>query len=147
MVELLLGTAAVESSFGNHTGGENRDDLGIFQMNIHTAQDIHKNYLKYQPALLRQTLMFRNSKRTERWNLFHNLEYQIIMAAIHYQRFLQGRMPDPKKPWQMAIVWKLFFNTRLGRGTTVNFYRKYKHYCIDKNNDIKVLCRKTIKYK
>ncbi len=123
-VQLLLLTAAVESNLGEYVvqmrGGPAR---GIFQMEPFTERDIHNNYLNRKPTLMGAV----HRVMGQGLNLMLNLEYQILMARIHYLR-----KPEPLPAYGdikgMAAYWKKHYNTDLGKGTVEDAIKKYNLY-------------------
>ena len=51
IVNLLVGTACVESNCGEYIKQINGPACGIFQIEPNTAKDIQENYIKYKPDL------------------------------------------------------------------------------------------------
>jgi hypothetical protein len=122
-VKLLMGTAAVESDYGQNLGGD-EIDRGVFQINVSTRKDILKRLLpKYEKAyIIIQTLDSRYEGKT-----FRLLEYQIILAVIYYHSRIDYKKLESDVKY-LANVWKLVYNTNLGRGTRKDFIFKYKKY-------------------
>lgn len=116
-VELLFGTASVESKRGTYLkqlgGGP---ALGIYQMEPATYNDIYQNFLQYKPSLLAKVEKLRgnNVLGSSEKELIGNLYYATAMARIHYYRVPE---PLPKTPEAHAAYWKEHYNTILGAGT------------------------------
>jgi len=127
-IELLLLTAAVESSMGHflrQLGGG--PALGIFQMEPSTLDDIWKNYLyrKQEFRLLIEKYTVRGiGKEQLEWNL----AYQIIMARIHYYR-VPKELPSRYNVADMASFWKIHYNSSKGRGVAQDAVDAYMRYC------------------
>lgn len=122
MTYLLLGTLAVESDMGQNLGNQPHD-RGAFQINKQTKKYILTTLLpKYKKA---EEVIKEYQRRYENCHLI--LEYQIILAAIYYHSRI-----DYKKlkhgVWVYAYFWKKYYNTYLGKGTTIQFVRKYRKY-------------------
>lgn len=117
-VELLLGTAAVESDFGTYLrqlgGGP---ALGAFQMEPKTFNWLRKMYQQHYPELA-----YRNFIELE-WNL----RLAIIMARLRY-RIVKDPLPSENDIAAMAAYWKLWYNTMKGKGAVTDFVRKYMEY-------------------
>lgn len=128
-VELLMGTSAQESHLGSYIHQINGPALGIFQMEPATAHDIWTNYLKYKPGLVGvvKTVMTGNPNE-----LAWNLKYAILMARIHYLRVKAG-LPDSSNVHAMALYWKQYYNTPLGRGTAEEFAKNYARYAANES--------------
>lgn len=138
---LLMGTAATETDFGQCKTMNSGKDLGLLQIEISTHDDIWENWLpgnSKHMKLVRSVMWPVVPKKTQ---LKHNLKYQIMIAAIHYHRaHFQHKCLDRKKfsndteyIWWMAWVYKKFYNTVHGKGTTSRFFDKYHEYVYKKD--------------
>lgn len=133
MYYLLLGTAATESDFGKITKQVNGPALSIFQIEPTTHDDIWRNYLPNYPKLtkkINKTLWFGIPKLVQ---LRYNIKYATLIAYVQYKRACTKTgytIPSHKDPWSLAWMWKKYFNTKNGKGTTTRFYQKYKEYVI-----------------
>jgi hypothetical protein len=130
-VELLMLTAATESNLGYYIvqkgGGP---ALGIFQMEPDTEDDIWENYLQYKDTLADKiSKEFPIHSDFSLDDLEFNLGYQIAMARIHYLR-VPEKLPSKKDTHAMALYWKRYYNTYLGKGTTEKAIGKYERYCL-----------------
>ena len=123
-VNLLLGTAAVESNFGTYLFQKNGPALGVFQMEPATHNDIWKNYLAGRQWLIDD---FNLKKCIGR--LIYDLRYSVAMTRIHYLR-VPKLLPDHKDINGMAKYWKKYYNTNLGRGSIKDFVDKYALYVL-----------------
>lgn len=132
-IDLLLGTACVESNCGHYlfqkdSDNNNWDDgLGIFQMEIATHNDIWKNYIDHRPEL-RQFLINEIPAATQLAkfeNLAYSLRYAIIMTRLYYFRITY---PIPKNLDEQARYWKAFYNTTKGKGTMRDYIKKWEKY-------------------
>ncbi|MCK5616784.1 hypothetical protein KAR91_83760 [Candidatus Pacearchaeota archaeon] len=121
MVELLLGTAAVESSFGQFLIGPS-DDRGVFQVRVSTIEDMRVHFFPSRRNLEKKLDMY-SSYDSIFLDLERSTEYSIVAAAIHYRRVLRGKK-IPKGIWNQARIWKKYFNTHLGAGTIKKFVTK-----------------------
>lgn len=124
-VELLMLTAATESKLGTYYKQIGGPALGIMQMEPTTAQDIYDNFLRF-PRNLDLLLWVEDFKGSQSIKnaLKYNLAYQIAMARIHYWRV---KSPLPKNEVEaLALYWKAYYNTNLGRGTLVKAARDYE---------------------
>jgi hypothetical protein len=130
-VELLMLTAATESNLGKYIRQKGGGPaLGIFQMEKSTEQDIWFNYLRHRPEIRLAVLrLFPLGGVVDLEDLEFNLGYQIAMARVHYLR-VPKKLPDSNEPEYMAIYWKKYYNTYLGKGTVEKATEKYKRYCL-----------------
>jgi hypothetical protein len=114
---LVLGTALVESA-GSYLKQVRGPALGLWQMEPATHDDIHNNYLLYQPSLAAAVRELETSARITAGasELVGNLFYAAAMCRIHYRR---DDEPLPSaSDWEgMARYWKRVYNTALGAGT------------------------------
>ncbi len=117
---LLIGTAMQESCLG-------RLSNNIFQIKLNTAQDINTNYLAYRPALYKAVMKLYNNSHSLEWNLNNNINYQVALARIVYQRS-HGELPNASNSKALAEFWKNNYNTYLGRGTASQFQSIYDNY-------------------
>jgi hypothetical protein len=128
LVNLLLGTAAVETDLGRNFGNQ-LHDRGLFQINKHTKKDIvnrvlFKPKMKVFKRVYDKYVSYYNSKQLQ-----SIVEFQALLALIYYVDKLGNRLYRIKnEPWELAWVWKKYYNTHLGRGTTEDFYNKYQMY-------------------
>lgn len=125
-VELLMGTAAVESNLGEYIEQINGPALGIFQMEPKTHNDIHNNYLYFKENSER-FFIYTNTKLFTHGVLKYNIKYSIIMARLHYLRAPE-QLPDMYDIDGLAYYWKRYFNTHLGKGKKSDFIEKYNKY-------------------
>lgn len=129
-VELLMLTAATESNLGYYIvqkgGGPAQ---GIFQMEPATEDDIHDNYLRYKKDLVDKLYHMFPPADSVLDDMEVNLAYQIAMARVHYLR-VPEKLPSKKDVHAMALYWKRYYNTYLGKGTTEKAIGKYERYCL-----------------
>ncbi len=133
---LLLGTAASESDFGFLNKQVKGPAVGIFQMEPATHNDIWEHWIGQKPKLKKhvEATMWKNVPKIVQ--LRYNLNYQIIMAAVHYHRINSvTKCLDHKKfkdqkdyKWWLAWVHKKVYNTKLGKSTTTRYFEKYNEY-------------------
>lgn len=124
-VNLLLGTAAQESNFGEYIkqlyGGP---ALGVFQMEPATHDDIYTNFLKYKKGIWCRV---DDIGGPDEECMVYNLKYATIMARLQYYR-----RPEPLPYHQdipaIAAYWKQWYNTPLGKGTVEEFLENYQKY-------------------
>lgn len=131
--ELLILTAATESLGGKYIFQIKGPARGIFQMEPATEHDILKNYVFYK-ANLRNALKTFVSFNVDgsfdfkvKEPLVYSLEYQILMARIHYLRDRFG-LPEASDIDGLASYWKRVYNTYLGKGSPEKAVTKYLEY-------------------
>ncbi len=112
--KLLLGTAAQESHLG-HLLASDATPIQLYQMESATEKDIWENYLAYHPKLKIKVLKLRS--RSEQ-------TYAAAMVRIHYWRRMDANMVGSIE--HISWMWKIFYNTSKGKGTTVQFTNTYR---------------------
>ena len=128
-VELLMGTAAVESALGHYIEQVGSGIAkGIFQMEPATESDIWNNFLQYNKPLQETVREFINERHFEYGEeLEWNLAYQIIMARLHYLR-VPEKLPSVADIEGQAYYWKRYYNTHLGKGTRAKYEAAYNKF-------------------
>lgn len=121
LLNLLVGTACVESNCGEYIKQINGPACGIFQIEPNTAKDIQENYIKYKPDLRHLHDKFYLKGLTLEENLMYNLSYSILMCRLFYRRIKE---PIPKTISGQAAYWKKYYNTHLGKGTIEDYINK-----------------------
>lgn len=121
IVNLLVGTACVESDCGKYIKQINGPACGIFQIEPNTAKDIQENFIKYKPELRQLHDKFYIKSLTLEENLMYNLAYSIFMCRIFYMRFKE---PIPDLIEEQAKYWKKYYNTKLGKGNVNTYINK-----------------------
>ena len=129
-VNLLLGTAAVESRMGEYIHQINGPALGIYQMEPATHEDIYENYLKYHGDIERLLDKFNWSKTPYSSELMYNLRYATVMCRLHYYR-VNEILPEADNINGLAVYWKRYYNTENGKGTVSGFISTYNKYVED----------------
>jgi len=122
-VELLLGTAAVESNLGYYIRQVGGPARGIFQMEPATEADLWENYIGRRRDLLMMMAGLLGYATQDISRLEYDLRYQIVMARLHYLRVPEAL---PKTLEGMARYWKKYYNTPGGKGTEEKYIRAYK---------------------
>lgn len=116
-VDLLMETAAVESNLGQYIRQLKGPALGIFQMEPNTEADIWENYICYRDGLKRM-LMSYGYVGCASEKLYYDLQYQVLMARIHY---LRVKAPIPDTVEERAKYWKQYYNTVNGKGSAEKY--------------------------
>lgn len=126
-VNLLLGTAAQESSFGKYNHQIDGPALGVFQMEPATLRDLWENFLAYKEELCK-TIEDEYGYIDASNNLLqYDIDYAIIMCRIHYLR-VKERLPDADDIEGLAKYWKKYYNTYKGKGKVEEFIKNYNRY-------------------
>lgn len=110
-VQLVLGTAVVESNAKYLRQRGNGPALGIYQMEPFTHDDIHKNVLVYKATLANLILSLTiNSYPVE---MMGNMYYATAMCRVQYYRFAEA-LPELNDYTGMARYHKKYYNTVAG---------------------------------
>lgn len=131
--ELLVLTVATESLGGQYIYQTKGPARGMTQMEPATEHDLLTNFVFFKSELrdvLKQFVVFNaDGTYTKRINdpLTYSLEYQILMARIHYLR-KPGTIPPSTDVKGLAKYWKDHYNTKLGKGTVEEAMKKYNNY-------------------
>jgi len=123
VVELLLGTAAVESRLGTYIAQLGGPALGIYQMEPATHDDIWDNYIDHRSGL-RLAIEYEFGKAPSADRLVYDLRYATLMARLHYLR-VRERLPESGDIDEQARYWKTYYNTINGAGSVTAFRKAY----------------------
>ena len=127
-VELLIGTWAVESNGGKYLrqirGGP---ALSAWQIESATFQDTITRCWPVQ----RYVLNVSAGVQAISINDFEKIETNHILAIqIARLKYFLGPGEIPQSMTGQAAYWKVFFNTRFGKGTTEKYIEKYQKYAM-----------------
>lgn len=117
-VNLLLGTAAQESSLGRYLRQIHGPAVGAFQMEPATFEWLQAKYEDKYPEILGR------SAQDMEWDL----RLAIIMARLRY-RAIPLALPAGDIA-TLAAYWKRHYNTPLGAGTVEEFEANYRRFGI-----------------
>ncbi|MBA3031007.1 MAG: hypothetical protein FP816_19645 [Desulfobacteraceae bacterium] len=129
-LNLLLGTAAVESEFGTFLQQlDNGPGLGPFQMEPNTEADNWLNYIQFRKPLKECLYDLCEATGPQPEKLETDLVYAIAMARIKYLR-ANGNIPASDNVSGLAVYWKVHYNTVKGKGRVEDFIRKYNAFVV-----------------
>lgn len=123
-VQLILGTAAVESRFHYVAQLGRGPALGLYQCEPHTHDDIWDNYLIYNPQYRIPILQYVTTDIPKQEQLVWNLAYATLVARTHYKR-VSAKLPEYNDVVGQAAYWKQYYNTHLGAGTAHKYIEAY----------------------
>jgi len=123
-VKLLLMTIAHESRRGEYLQQVDGPALGIYQMELATAEDIEYNYLKFRPDLQEAVWSFAGGTQTLSEDMATNLMYATAMARVHYYR-VKEPLPPAYDVASLAKYAKAHYNTELGKATEHDYWDAY----------------------
>jgi len=132
-VNLLLGTAAVESDCGEYIEQiPSGYAEGIYQIEMATHDDIVNRFLANQRYdHVRKVIMdLKIRSLSDEQNLVGNLYYSTAIARMVYYR-IPTILPLYNSKEELARYWKRYYNTFLGKGTTEKFIYKYDKFIGD----------------
>jgi hypothetical protein len=123
-VNLLLGTAVVESklTYLRQLGGG--PALGLYQIEPATLTDVYKNYLDYRPDLRERLHRRFINQLTGPQKLVGNLHFATMIARLIYYR-APGALPEAHDLHGLADYWKAHYNTEQGAGDPDEFVRAF----------------------
>lgn len=114
---LVTGTAMVESKLKYLTQLGRGPARGLWQMEGATHFDIHTNYLKFRPQLLKLVMLYAaplNSDIPDPDIMAGNLYYACAMCRVDYLRAPEA-LPAPTDAAGMAALHKLRYNSAGGK--------------------------------
>jgi hypothetical protein len=115
-VNLLMGTAAVESNFGTYLRQIKGPALSAFQIEPMTYHWLSEKYWKQFPLC--------KSVESLEWDL----SLAILVARLKYLSIPEPLPPADDIP-ALARYWKRYYNTPKGKGTEADFVSAYVKYC------------------
>lgn len=130
-VNLLLGTAAVESEMGHWLVQDGGPALGIFQMEPDTHNSLWGNYIKYRPNIedmVRQLIRVQKPAIPHPDAMVYDLLYAAMMCRLNYFSKPARLPPRSDGVEGLAHYWKDHHNTPAGKGTVAMFILRYKEY-------------------
>jgi hypothetical protein len=104
---LILGTAAIESSFEYLHQEGSGPALGLWQMEPTTHVDIWVNFLAFKPQLAAAVSLWRTVGPHLANQLIWNLAYACAMARVHYMR---DKHPIPSAMADMDAYYDRVYN-------------------------------------
>ena len=113
-VNLLTGTAMVESGISFVRQIPNGPAVSFFQMEMPTHDDIWNNYLKYHKEVAAKIKGLEIPGFTDVQNMQFNNAYAVAMCRIHYLR-VDEKLPEYDDAIGMARYHKVHYNTSNGK--------------------------------
>lgn len=132
-VQLLLGTAATESNFGqvlrqeSYSMESDEGAFGIYQHELSSAEDIYKNFLIYRARLDIKVEEIRGSL-TIKDALIGNLYYATAIARMQYLRYREP-LPPVDDLESQGKYYKCYFNGS-GKGSVEKYIADYKRFVL-----------------
>lgn len=119
---LLYETALYESNLTLNSKQIGGEALGIMQVEPDTEKDLHQNFIKYRKELKEYTEGLISSYPDIKNHLQYNTPYNIYMGFLVYYRNLYNKKVDLSNKWTRAWIYKKYYNTHKGKGTTHGYY-------------------------
>jgi len=130
-VDLVMGTAAVESGFRYIKQLGQGPALGLWQMEPGTHGDIWDNYLAHREDIADRIRMTMLAGDPSHQQLPGNLFYACAMCRVHYYR-VSAPLPRQGDINGLGQYWKDHYNTHLGAGTVQKFTDAYLKHCVER---------------
>jgi hypothetical protein len=127
---LLVGTIAIESGGRRLRQAGGGPARGLYQIEPATHDDVWENYLEHKPKLsgrvaLLMTSWFAAGKGdADHRELDGNLFYSTAIVRIIYLRVPEV-LPHADDIAALAVYWKKYYNTPLGKGDPAEFLARY----------------------
>ena len=132
-VNLLLGTAALETNLGTYLVQKDigiRGGLGIYQCESKTYNDIWDNYvLNSIPLRAKIKTYCGYDSKPFPVRLITDLSLATIITRLYYFR-IKAPLPAANDTAGLAEYWKKWYNTEMGSGTVEQFIENYNRYII-----------------
>lgn len=129
-VQLMIGTAAVESRMGYYRRQlGNGPARGIYQMEPATERDIWQNWIRFQSGMGDKIKEITGVGAADPIALEKNLSYQTVMSRLHYRR-VRAPLPQYNDIKAQAEYWKKYYNTYLGKGTPEKYIECWERFVI-----------------
>ena len=113
--QLVTGTAVTESRL-KYLKQIKGPAMSVFQIEPSTHDDIWDNYIQYKPELKRRMWELAAPGLELIETLTGNLHYGAAMCRVFYRR-IPTALPNAGDVEGMAVYWKKYYNTHLGKGT------------------------------
>lgn len=124
-VELIVGTALVESGLRRLRQVGGGPALGLLQEEPATYRDLWVSYLAYRPGLAARFLRAAGRIVVASARLEDDLRLGVLAARLHYWRVPEP-LPDPTDVGGLGYYWKDHWNTAAGRGRVEDFVALYR---------------------
>jgi hypothetical protein len=118
---LLVATAMHESQLTHLKQLGDGPARGLFQMEPATEHDNWENFLRYNRSLADKVKALSGIRA---FDLIANIPYQVAQARIKYWRSPES-LPAATDIEGQAELWKLVYNSPLGKGTVAQFIEHY----------------------
>lgn len=123
--ELLFAIACHESHRGTYIKQVSGEAIGIYQMEKKTYYDIFDNFLKYREPLKENLFKIIGVDELPDPNrMIWDMKLSTAMCRIFFLRFSEP-LPAYSNINDIAIYWKKYYNTKLGKGTIEAFIKDY----------------------
>lgn len=111
--DLLIGTSAIESGLGKYMVGiRDKNDLGLYHMNLLNHADMYINFFAYKPEYLCIVNSYYWEDESDEYNLLNNIQYQTALAALHYKRYKKDIDNISMTVYTQSIIWQNLYNRK-----------------------------------
>lgn len=128
-IDLLIGTAAVESNLGRFVYQKPSGPVfGIYQMELNTANWLLDEWIFSRPKIDRSLVDMCGiiDERYRKIKLAGDLVLQTILARCKYLSIPESLPSNDVE--ELAKYWKKYYNTPLGKGTEAQFQVCWNFY-------------------
>lgn len=138
--ESLNGLITIQHTWKDSVDGSGRPlekgAKGVFQIETkNVLRDAEKHSSLYKTQHVYALKLVWRKDKPEEWNLRYNLRAQIILADLHYRRFIAAKrmtVPHPNDLRAQALVYKACWNTSAGAARVQDFIPRCIAHGVDK---------------
>lgn len=127
-VNLILGTAAVESEMGKYIVQNGGPAVSIYQIEPRTYSYIWDRHIENSRSMKAKVkLLLGYDGKPQPIRMASDLILATVMARLIYANVLE-KLPESNDIKGMARYYKIYFNTMSGKSTEEKFIEKYNLY-------------------
>lgn len=132
-VNLLLGTAAQESQMGHYIVQQKigfKGGIGIYQMQKPAFEMVWDRLIYSNPAMLaRMRLLLNYNGKPPAERMASDIALATAMTRLYYYA-INTALPEADDIVELAMYWKKFYNSPIGKGTEQQFVDNYHRYVL-----------------
>ena len=127
--DLIIGTFAHESRFGDYIEQIKGPALGFWEMEPATYNDL-QNYLVKLPETMCRIVNVCQITIPHKELMVYNIRFACCMSIVKYMEAgIFTRKYNMDSLNNLAIIYKTLYNSSLGKGTEQEFIDNYKTFC------------------